>query len=121
MRKEVCLYFLRDGKLALQALFFALLGKEALQRVGHAVEGAAQGCELVVARDLDAMREIALVDFYRRVIEIVHGSRDGAVQTHCHDEGNQLKQPEEAGNRDEYILHEAGNLQRSDEQPLIQQ
>src|SRR5579885_1905188 len=77
MRKEVCLYFLRDGKLALQALFFALLGKEALQRVGHAVEGAAQGCELVVARDLDAMREIALVDFYdiyNATVEIDQGN-----------------------------------------------
>ena len=61
-RKEIGLNLLRDLELVLQALLFALLFEQAFERCGHAVEGSAESGELIVARDLDAMGEISLID-----------------------------------------------------------
>src|SRR6266481_43212 len=76
--KKLLLHFMRDLQFALHALFFFVLGKQALQRFGHGVEGHLQRGQLVTLFDLNAVREVPAIDTLRGFIEIGHGNSDGA-------------------------------------------
>ena len=119
--EEVGLHLLRDFELVLEAFLFALLLEEAFQGCGHAVEGTAERGELIVPGDLDAVGEIALVDGGGGFVEIADGLGDGAVEAHGHDECRQFEDSEENGDGDEHVLHDGSDLERSDEEALVEQ
>ncbi len=106
LRKEVGLDLLRDGELALQALFFLLLKQQAFERAGHAVEGACEFAELVgglVARDRDAVHEVAAVDALGGGVEGRDRASDVAAEAEGHNQCQGLDQREDDAESDEAV------------------
>ena len=93
--------------------FSLLLGEQSFERRGHAVEGAAEGAELVVAPHLDAMGEFAAVDLLGGAVELGDRAGDGAVEAHGHDEGDELEQGEDDGDADERVGMKAATLREA--------
>ena len=121
MRKQVRLHLLRDVQFVLQPLLFALPGQQPLQRRRHAVERPAQRPQLVAPLHLDPVVEIAAIDRQRRLVQIVDRLRDRPVQPHRRQKRQQLQHSERNRNPDQHLANHVAHIQRSDEQPPVEQ
>ena len=93
-REELILHLAGDFDFRFQALLLLGDDQQLLQMLGHAVEGLAEFGQLIVAGDLDAMREIACDHQLRAFIEAMHRAGDGARDADSDHHGDNLDDDE---------------------------
>ena len=101
-------------------LLFFLLVDQLGQRTRHGVERLAQRRHLIVAAQLDAMAQVALVHVNGRAIELCDRCGHAAREANANVEGNDLNQPEKRSNRKEDVAPDQKLVAQGGEQGRVQ-
>ena len=94
-RQQRLLNLARDAQLVVEPLLLALDVQQVLDARAHAVERLGEIAQLVARRDVDAVREVALLDPLRAREELVHGGRDHTRERRAHEERRALDDQEQ--------------------------
>ena len=91
----------RDAQLFLQPLLLRRRQQQVLDAAGHLVERARQLAELILRRDVDAVREVALPHALGAHEELVDRARDRARERQAHHQRHELDDQKQDRDDDE--------------------